>query len=51
VSNALTYGNVNESIAEILKFNAEKFKGRLDKYRPQIDLKKFIATYPDFPKP
>lgn len=51
LSTILSFGNSQETLEQILIHNTEKFRARIDKYRPNIDLKEYVATYPDFPKP
>lgn len=47
----LNYSDPNINLWEILKRNIEKFEWRKEAYKQQIDLKDYIANYPDFPKP
>ena len=50
ISTILSYSRLNLTLAQILQYNTEKFRARISKYRPNIDLKEYVATYPDFPK-
>lgn len=50
ISTILSFGNSQETLAQILAHNTEKFRARIPKYRPNIDLKDYITNHPDFPK-
>jgi len=50
ISTLLNYTNPENSLAEILQTNVDKLMTRVDAYKPQINVKDYIAEYPDFPK-
>ena len=50
LSLVLSYGGSQQSLEEILAYVGKKFSQRIEDYKPDLDLKSFIAEYPDFPK-
>lgn len=51
VSSVLSFTDPSKSVYEVLKTNYDKFLSRSGLYKPQIDLKDYIASYENFPKP
>lgn len=51
ISTLLNYTNPDRDIQEILRINLRKLIRRKDMYKPEINVKDYIAEYPDFPKP
>lgn len=47
----LNYSDPSMNLWDILKRNVEKFESRKNLYKPKINLKDYIASYPNFPKP
>lgn len=46
----LNYTDPEMSLADILERNMQKLKSRKNMYKADIDIKAFIASYPNFPK-
>lgn len=51
LSTLLSFGNSHDTLAQILAHNTEKFRARIPKYRPNINLKDYITNHSDFPIP
>lgn len=50
VKEILNYSAPNSSIKEIIQQTTNKFESRVDKYKPEIDIKDYISEYSNFPK-
>ena len=50
LSQLLSYGQVDNSLEEILEINGMKFAQRINAYKPDLDIKDYIREYQDFPK-
>jgi len=51
ISTLLNYTNPETSLHKTLQINLHKLVQRKDMYKPDINVKDYIAQYPDFPKP
>jgi adenine phosphoribosyltransferase len=51
ISTVLNYTDPNKNIWEVIETNLSKLMDRKDMYKPEINVKDYIAEYPDFPKP
>ena len=50
LSRLLSYGNIQNSLEEILETNGKEFAERIADYKPNIDMKDYIREFQDFPK-
>ena len=50
ITTLLNYTNPNDSLWDIIEANLQKLIDRKNMYKPDIDIKDYIAEYPDFPK-
>lgn len=52
ISSILSFSGLDLTLAQILQHNTKNLEeARIDKYRPNIDLKDYMTNHPDFPKP
>lgn len=51
VSHVLAFVRPGKSLEEIMGDSVQKFSGRVDTYRPDIDIAEYVREYMDFPKP
>ena len=50
-STILSFVDPCVNLWKIIQTNTQKFMERKDQYKPKINIKDYIAEYPDFPKP
>ena len=51
VKEILNYSNPDLGIEQIIERNIEKFRNRIVDYKPDINIRDYITSYKDFPKP
>lgn len=51
VSTILSFADPCVNLGKIIEHNTQKFMNRREEYKPDINVKDYIAEYPDFPKP